>query len=172
MKKNPILENANKLAYLRKIYPELESSDIMKLLQVSGMDQNAAVWLAEELGFITVDKVTSEMAFSIEPDTWQFGTAVETLEESITYCFQQLAKREVDLDERFLTDWLIGVPPQDSLVATQHLVEKRVLFEYELTDETPKTGKSAYKFYTLYENSEMQWGKKNFKKEPKSEGEK
>ena len=54
----------------------------------------------------------------------------------------------------------------NALIAINHLLEDRVLFEYELTDDNPKLGKSVYKFYTLYENSEMQWGKKNFGVEP------
>lgn len=172
MSNKTILENANKLTYLRKLYPDLSSDDLLKLLQVSGADKNAAIWLAQELDFITVDKATNEMMLATPPESWQLGESVDSLKETIVYCFQQLAKREADLDEKFLTDWLVGIPPQDSLTAVASLVDNRVLFEYDLTDENPKTGKSVYKFYTLFENSEMQWGKKNFRKPTKAEGEK
>jgi hypothetical protein len=172
MTENIMLENANKLAYLKKIYPELDTDDLLKLMQCSGVEINSAIWLAEELGFISVDPKTSQMTFKKAPETWQFGKDVKLLEDIIVYCFQQLAKRETDLDEKFLTDWLVGYPVQNSLIAVSNLVSDRVLAEYELTDDTFKTAKSVYKFYTLYENSEMMWGKKNFSKSPKAEGEK
>jgi hypothetical protein len=163
-----MIENANKLTYLRKLYPELSSEDLLKLLQVSDLDKNVAIWLAEELGFITVDD--GEITLNQAPETWALGKDIKSLQDTIVYCFKQLAKRETDLDEHFLVDWLIGYPSQNSLLAVQQLVDDRVLFEYNLTDESAKTGLSVYRFYTLYENSEMQWGKKNFAKAPKSEG--
>jgi hypothetical protein len=172
MENTTMIENANKLAYLKKLYPELETDELLKLMQVSGAEKNAAIWLGQELGFLSTDVSKNEIELGTPPEVWQFGKDVEILQQVIHYCFEQLAKRETDLDEHFLTDWLAGYPPQNSLVAVGQLVEDRVLFEYELTDDNPKTGKSVYKFYTLFENSEMQWGKKNFKKAPKAEGEK
>lgn len=172
MERKFMLENAHKLAYLRQKYPELDSEELLKLLQVSGFDKNAAIWMADELGFIKTDTTTGVMALGMPPETWDFGPKVKAMQETIVYCFKKLAERETDMDEHFVTNWLIGYPPQDSICAIGQLVDDRVLFEYTLTDHNKKTGTSEYLYYTLFENSEMQWGKKNFKKAPKAEGEK
>ena len=172
MKRNFIRENANKLGYLRVKYPDLNSEKLLDLLQVSGFDKNAAIWLADELKFIETDTKSGTMSVGKAPETWDFGPDVAALQETIVYCFQQLAKRQTDMEEHFVTNWLASYPPQDTICAMQQLVDNRVLFEYILTDDSKALGKSEYLYYTLYENSEMQWGKKNFKKAPKAEGEK
>lgn len=166
MKANRQLENANKITYLVKMYPTKPANELIELLQVPPIEVNAAIWLAQELGFLKEELEDDRMLIGTPPETYQFGEAEQALEANIIYCFKRIARDETDLDEKFLTDWLMGYPAQDALIAVNRLLEDRVLFEYELTDDNPKLGKSVYKFYTLFENSEMQWGKKNFKIEP------
>lgn len=181
---NQILENANKLTYLVKSYPDETAENIIKLVQLPQVDVNAAIWLAQELKFLKAKLVDERMVVGKIPETWQFGKAETQIEDTLTYCFRRLAKDETDLDEKFLTDWLAGYPTHDTLVAVKHLVEDRVIAEYKLfdpainesgepmIDKDKKPVLNEYLFYTLFENSEMQWGKKNFRKAPKSEGEK
>lgn len=173
MTENTMLTNANKVAYLFQQFPKHSVPEIMALLQMPPIDVNAAMWLAQELGWITeLNKKKDQIKFVKEPETWDFGLLESTLEDSIVYCFKRLGKDETDLDEHFLSDWTAGYPAHDVIIAMKRLLNGRVLFEYLLTDTDKDGTKNEYKFFTLFENSEMQWGKKSFRQAPKSEGEK
>lgn len=173
MTENTMLHNANKITYLIEQFPKHSPEEILALLQMPPIDVNAAMWYAQELGWITdINKKTNKMKLLATPDMWDFGPLEKTLEDEIEFCFQRLGKDETDLDEKFLSDWTNGYPAHDVIIAMKRLLNDRVLFEYRLTDTDKDGNENVYKFFTLYENSEMQWGKKNFNKAPKSEGEK
>jgi hypothetical protein len=168
-----MLHNANKVAYLFQQFPKHSVPEIMALLQMPPIDVNAAMWLAQELGFITeLDKKKDQIKFVKAPETWDFGPLESGLEDALTYCFKRLGQDEKDLDEQFLSDWTNGYPAHDVIIAMKRLLNDRVLFEYHLTDTDKDGTDNVYKFFTSFENSEMQWGKKNFKKAPKADGEK
>lgn len=173
MTENTMLANANKVAYLFQQFPKHSPAEIIALFQMAPVDVNAAMWYAQELGWITeLDKKKDKIKFVKAPKAWNFGERQSTLEDTILYCFKRLAKDETDLDEHFLSDWTNGYPAHDVIIAMKQLLNDKVLFEYILTDVDKDGNENAYKFFTLYENLEMQWGKKNFRQAPKSEGEK
>lgn len=159
------LSNANKLAFLIKVFPEKKVEEILDLLQMPPIQSNAGIWLAQELGWLS-EVQDAKISFVAAPDKWEFGDITENLIDQIEYCFKHLAHDETDLEEKWLTDWLTGYPPQEILIAMHYLLDERVLSEYEIVDHNKKLGDSTYKFYTLFENLEQRWGKKQFKIDP------
>lgn len=160
------MENAHKAAYLIKSYPEKTLAEIMELMApMTAIELNTALWWATEAGLVTEpDKLTQIVTLAKEPDKWFFGEAIENIEDQLVYAFGQLGKKEADLDETEITNWLAGYIARDQLIAVKHAIETKKLATYELTD--PKDLKSTYTFYTLYENGEQQWGKNRFKVKP------
>lgn len=68
---------------------------------------------------------------------------------------------EADIVENTMKMWLRGYPSLDQLAALTLLVETNKMAEYEIED-----GENKYLFYTLYENKDKLWGRKQFKKDP------
>lgn len=178
-----IVENAQKIAFIVQNYPDHKLPDVMKLLQMSAIDINSALWYAQEAGYIgEPDTETGEIELKAPPETYEFGQAVTDLQEALVFCFGILARRERDLEETYLTEWLKGYTTQDVLVAVKDLLNKKVLAEYEIQDpQLDKKGKptldenndpviNLYTFFTLFENGEQLWGAKEFKKNPLYEG--
>lgn len=168
MSNNIKLENANKLAFLVKEFPDKNVTDLLDIVQMPPVQSNAGFWLAQELGWVS-DVKDGKITFIKAPEKWEFGDVTEGLIDQIQYCFGRLAKDETDLEEKWLTDWLTGYPPQEILIAMHYLLDQRVLAEYEITDKANSVGPSTYKFYTLFENLEQQWGRKQFSKNPDEE---
>lgn len=165
---NKMLHNANKVAYIAQQYPEHKLGQIIALLGMPAIDINTAIWAATELGFIEEpNKATGEIVIGKLPDTWDFGQEVEDLKEALVYSFTELAKKETDLEETYLGNWTNGYPAHDVLIAMKQLLGDKVLAEYDLTD--PMDLKSTYTFYTLYENGEQMWGRKQFETQPTGE---
>lgn len=157
-----MLENANKVAYLVEQYPEHKISQTIALLAMPSIEINTAIWAATELNFITApDKATEKVALATPPETWQFGHEVEDLRETLLYSFEQIAKKEIDLEEYQLSEWTSGYPSHDIIIAMKLLLNSKQLHEYVLED-----GENNYTFYTLYENRDKLWGRKAFKKDP------
>lgn len=159
------LENANKLTFLVKEFPEKDVEQILDLLQMPPIQSNAGFWLAQELGWLSPVK-DSKISFVKAPDSWAFGDITMGLIDQIEYCFHRLSKDETDLEEKWLTDWLTGYPPQEIVLSMHYLLDQKILAEYEIVDHNAKLGDSTYKFYTLFENLEQQWGRKQFKVDP------
>lgn len=153
--------NAHKVAYLVYVYPEKKMTEIINLFQLPPIDINAAIWAAVDLGLISQPTKEGEVKFLKKPDSWDFGADTEHLIDAVYYCFEKLAQREEDLEENYVSNWLMGYTSQDTLIAIKRLLENKQLAEYEIED-----GDSAYTFYTLYENRKKLWGKKQFKKNP------
>lgn len=164
-----MLNNAHKFTLLAKTYPEKPLSDLLALFgPTPGIDQNAAIRYAIELGLVKDpaenpnEKGTVEVLK--EPETWELGQNVADLRAELVYVLQGLALKERDLEENFIASWTMGYMSHDVMLALQSLLNDKTLIRYELTD--PKDLKSTYTFYTLYENGEQMWGRKNFKVEP------
>lgn len=180
-----ILENAHKLTFYMQQYPGKKLPEVSTLMSMPAVDINAALWCAEDLGYIDqIDKETGEMKFLREPDNgWDFGQSVSDLKASIVYCLTVLARREADLEEFFIERWTAGYPPMDILVAMKSLLVNGHIVEYELLDKrldekgnvmygedenTPLM--DSYIFYTLAANAGKQWGKASFKNRLEKEG--
>lgn len=166
---NPkILENAHKIAFLVQQYPNKNLKEIIETAAMPALELNTAMWQAVDLGLISEpDKETGEIKLLQAPEKWELGENVENLKAMIVYGFQHMAKSEQDLDEENFGFWTLGYNPRDILIAMKQLLEEKVMATYELTD--PKDLKSTYTFYTLYENGEQLWGRKNFKEQPTGE---
>lgn len=174
MVSDKITNNAYKLAYLIKSYPEkpfrstydenreIEEQGVMDMLGMPALDINTATWKAQELGLVgNVDLETGKLPLLKEPEEWNFGEGQTNFQEAIMYGFRKLAEKESDLEEYSLQAWLSGYPPHDIFIAVKYLLETNQLAEYEIED-----GENKYLFYTLYENREQFWGRKQFKKDP------
>lgn len=177
-----ITENAHKLAYLAKSYPEMPLDDIRQIVAWTLLDYNNAIWRAKELELISVEqrsveqkaphptkknKFVTEMVdvpfavFVDAPLEWSFGTLQDDLQSSIKYMFTQLEAKEDDLEEHYLNSYLQGYPPREHLIAVQYLLETGVLHEYMIEDND-----NPYLFYTLKKNAGKNWGQKQFKVNP------
>lgn len=179
-----MLENANKFAYLvkiekaRELKGELEEGEeeqttlarCINKFGVPAIEINTAIWYATELGFITEpDKTTGNVEIAKEPDAWEFGTTIETLEDMVIYGLVQMAKKEQDFEENYVYNWCLGYAKHDIEIMIAHMLEERRIYDYELTD--PDDPASTYLFFTLPENLEMMWGKNAFKPDTFTKGE-
>lgn len=164
-----ILHNANKVAFLVKQYSNHTLTQIIGLLGMPSIDINTAIWAATELGYITeIDQETQRVLPGKNmPEMWDFGPNVTDLMQKIEYAFSQLAKKEQDLEENYVSNWTLGYDAHDVLIALAELVNTKILGVYQLTD--PKDTQSTYTFYSLFENSEQMWGQKQFKEPPTGE---
>lgn len=175
-----MLENANKIAFIKENYPKHRLNDVISLLEMSAIDINTSLWAAQELGFISKpDAETGLFELVSAPVLYEFGPAVKDLQDAIVYSFIELGKRENDLEEVYFNEWTAGYPKHDLLVALKELLNNKIMFEYEIQDpELDKKGNAIlnedtqepiiniYNFFTLYENKDNLWGAKQFKKNP------
>lgn len=177
---------ANKIAFVIQQYPDHKMTDVLKLMEVPAIDINTGFWVAEDLGWIeTPDKKTGVLTLKSPPlvGNWEFGPEVDELKESLTYAIGVLNKRESDLEEFFLSQWTNGKPGLDVLVAVKSLLVEGSWVEYEVKDQQiDEKGNKVFKedevtpimdtyiFYTLYENRDKQWGRKDFKTNVNTKG--
>lgn len=164
-----MLNNAHKFTLMAKTYPEKPLSELLKLFgPTPGIDLNTAIWYATELGLIKdpakEPNETGTIEVLSEPKEWALGQTIEDLRVGITYTLQKMALKEQDLEENYIANWTLGYMGHDVMLALQSLLNDNTLIRYELTD--PEDLKSTYTFYTLYENGEQMWGRKQFKKQP------
>lgn len=163
-----MVQNAHKVAFLVQQYPDNSLDKLISALQMPAIDINTAIWLATELGFIkNPEETDGKMVLLSVPEAWDFGQAVTDIKAMLKFSFVELAKREKDLEENYLSNWTLGHQGHDVLIALKQMLNEKVLATYELTD--PEDTKSTYTFYSLYENSEQLWGRKNFKTQPTGE---
>ena len=157
-----MLINANKFAYLIKVYPEKTVPEIIGLFALPPVDINCAVWAALDLKFVREMGPETNFSEIIKPPKeWDFGQEVDDLEDELIYAFKKLNADEKDMEENYLANWTSGYHPHDALIAIKHLLEDDVLHEYEIED-----GESKYIFYTLKKNAGKNWGAKQFKENP------
>ena len=159
---NKMYENANKVTFLVSVYPEHTLPQIIELLQMPAIDINAGLWYAQELGFLSQpDPDTNTAKLLKTPEVWTFGQAVYDLEEALLYCFRQLAEKETDMEETYLSNWTADYPSHDVTIALKHLEAINELAQYAIEDDA-----NMYTFFTLPVNKDKLWGKKQFKHDP------
>lgn len=177
-----IKNNAHKLAYLVKCYPDWSLEDVRKVLAWTLIDYNNAIWFLKAEGIIDIEtrkisvpqphpknpkkSVMQEVdmpygVFVKAPAKWEFGKDQDELQYSIEYMFEQVNATEGDLEEHYLNNYLNGYPPREHLIAVQYMLETEVLAEYQIED-----GENNYLFYTLKKNEGKNWGQKQFKTNP------
>lgn len=169
------LHNAHKIVYLVRAYPgkplndqfdpkthERTETGLFSMLTMPAIDINVAVWVAQEYGWLgETDIKTNTIELLDLPKEWNFGPAQQHLEGMVMYAFRKLAEKETDLEEYSINQWFGGHPVQDIFVTLKRLIETQQLHEYEIED-----GENKYIFYTLYENRDKLWGRKQFKVDP------
>lgn len=160
-----IVELMHKFVYLANQYEKKNLSDLTLLFQVPSLDMNAAIWLAQDLGYVSIEgkQVTVENI----PSQWNFGDNSKTLMGTILYVIQRLNREEGDLEETKIATWCQGFPAHDYVLALNYLVNEKIVAEYRLKDLKDK--KSIYTYYTLPCNLSEEWGKKQFKNQKKVE---
>lgn len=159
-------ENAHKIAFLVEQYPKHKMSQIIDLLQMPLLDVNAGIWTAIELGLFVLDKDNVKLLEKSPEGKW-FGKDVEELEEKILYCLTQANKGQSDLEEHTFGSWVSGYPAHNVLIAMRRLINQHLVAEYVIDD-----GENKYTFFTLYENRDEKWGRKQFKTDPLAKKEK
>lgn len=167
MSNQHIFENANKLTYLFKSYPEHNMPAILGMLVgMPEVDANAAIWYAQNAGWLsTADHETKVISVLKTPETWNFGDDVANLEEAIIYGLTELAKKEADMEEWSYGQWIKGYLPYDCLIASKHLEETNQMSQYDVDTVDKDGAHSVYTFFTLYDNREQLWGHKQLKAE-------
>lgn len=160
-----MMHNAHKLVFLAFAYPEHDLEKLMKMLQLPAIDINSCFWIAARNGWLgEPDAKTKSVERIKEPESYDFGPDYQELREKLIYAFHETGSREQDIEEQYLGAWLMGYPQQDILIVMKQLLSEKVLGEYDLTD--PKDLKSTYHYFSLYENSEQMWGRKEFEQQP------
>lgn len=175
-----MLENAQKVTYLISCYPSKPLQEIINFMQLPPIQINSAIWVAQDKGYISEPNEESGISESLSPpEPYEFGDIEEELEAMLTYCFGKMTKKEQDLEENYLNQWLMGYGSHDHIVAMKRLLNNGVLAEYTVDDaQLDEKGKQVYNkdktpvvneytFYTLAGNEVHRWGEKNFKTEPK-----
>jgi hypothetical protein len=157
-----IKDNAQKIAFLIEQYPQHTLKMIIQLLHIPSIGINAAIWYGKEQGYFSEpDGETGLCTILNPPSQWSFGKAESDLEDTILYCFEQMAKDEGDLEENGFSAWVAAYPAHDVLIAMKRLENEDKMAEYHIIDS-----ENDYTFYTLFENLGKEWGKKQFKKLP------
>lgn len=159
--------NALKIAYLAKCYPDHTLSELIELFQLSAMDINVAIWQAQDLGMMELGDKDQRPTVTL-PGVVEFDSEVNDLQEMLTYAFGKLNAEQNDMEEVTLTQWLRGYPSHNIFIALNELLRKNVLTKYELTDTDPEGNPVTYTFFTLTGNEVHEWGKKQFRHEPKA----
>jgi hypothetical protein len=155
-------QTTHKVVYLACQYPEKTLTEVIKLLALPAIDINTAMWHAEDEGWFKLgDTEDGTIEVLKKPAAWNFGPEETRLEKMLLYAFQKLNSKERDLEEFFVSQWTMGYASHDVLIAMRRLLETKKLAEYQIEDAENK-----YIFYTLYENRDKQWGRKEFKIDP------
>jgi hypothetical protein len=153
---------AQKVAYLVQAYPEHTMAKITTLIQAPAIVINCAIWAAQDLGYISEPDAKTGIPKLLKlPDEWDMGEGLTELKGMLVLAFTHLATRETDLEEHYMSQWTQGFTAHDVLIAMKQLEDEKVLAQYLLED-----GKETYTFFTLYENRDKLWGRKQFKKDP------
>lgn len=162
MNEHDRLNILHKLIYLANEYPDKSITELAELFRIPIIDINAAIWMAQDSGFISVDE--KKKTFKVEniPEKWELGKNVAMLVNTLLYVFRRLAKDGSDIEDGNLALWLGGYPTHDTLIAIKYLINENNLVSYTLKD-----GKDEYTFYTLTENTGKKWGQKQFKDKAK-----
>jgi hypothetical protein len=120
-----------------------------------------ALEYGKSLGVLEHDYKSDKLSVVGEYEGTYMGEEIDR----VMGCLEELVsvhnEREEDLSLGLIQTWCMGIRPSACELALRRLVLDGTLAEYRLTD--PKDTKSSYDFYTLAENKDKQWGKKQFK---------
>lgn len=170
------LQDVHKAVFICNEYPDKTIREVASLFELGALDINNALWRAEDLGFITVEEARTFKVNKL-PAEWNLGEDVDLLREALLYTFNHMARSEADLEETYLSNMTKGYPAHDVAIVIKGLLREGVIVNYDLTNTTVmpnkskkargrgepgETVKDTYTFYTLTENLEQQWGKKQF----------
>lgn len=157
-----IEQNANKAIFMCSIYPDLPLTKIATMFQLPAIDINSAIWYAIERGWLT-DNGDGVPPTINENVSYDLGEDVEGLQDMILAGLRHVAKVEKDIEEGFLVQWCNGHPGHTLLFAVKDLIRTGQIGTYSVEDLEPEGEKSTYTFYSLPENVDKQWGKREFK---------
>lgn len=164
MKENSNRFTAHKIWFLANEFPGKKIDHVIEIMQLPILEINNAIHLLEQEGALHVDKKTRRYDVLTVPDAWDFGTGVDNIKQGLTFAFlTYLQEQEDDLEENYLSNWLVGYSTHDALIAVRVLLNTGMLAEYKLN--SPKEGE--YKFFTAARNLDKEWGRKQFKKPEK-----
>lgn len=140
---------------------------------------NLTIWQARDLGYIVIDdpEFDGSGTYKVDrvPDEWHFGAKTEELLETLPYFLKQLNAEESDIAEGQLQSWMIPFYTRYEYgIALRKLTNDNVVATYEIKvvhrkgagNKGRKRGKEdkifedKYVYYTLPENLEQKWGKK------------
>lgn len=166
-----MLHNANKVTFIVQQYPDKKLPEILEILGMAAIDINAALWYANDAGWLKKpDPQTGFIELGKKvPTEWDFGPICDDLEDAIKFAFEHLARDENDLEEMYTHNWMEGYAPRDVMIVLKKLVNDNVLALYAIEDAVntkPGDKPETYNFYTLYENRDKLWGRKQFDKDP------
>lgn len=170
-----MIENAQKVAFIAKTYPEKNIVEVSQMFQTSPIEFNAAAWAAQDLGYFTVAPDNSIKLGDL-PEVWELGELVDHLMTELPYALKKLNSEQADIEEEYLGQWTAGFPAQDVIIVTKLLLAEGKIASYEVKNEThinpnreqrragaeKKTIVDTYIFYTLPENADKRWGEKQF----------
>lgn len=173
--------DVHKLVYLANEYPDKTIRELGELFAMTMIEVNSAIWRAQDLGLLFVDKQTGYFKVEMVPEKWELGPEVEDLRVNILYVLGKLAEDEQDMEEHAFGVWTAGHGSHNVLTAMKSLLNENKVASYDLDDEQevpvskkakgrgkqPEIVKNTYTFYSLWDNAEQQWGRKQFKDDSK-----
>jgi hypothetical protein len=179
-------ENVCKLIYLAQQYPEKKITErdpenpsidigISGIFQTSPADFNVAVWAAQDLGYLELDK-DMNITIKATPKNEEFGELIEHLLDIIPYAIGRINRDEADIEENYFGNWTAGYPAHDVMIAVKKLLADGKIATYKVNNVTEikpnreqrragmkeETVTDTYIFYTLPENLDKRWGEKQF----------
>lgn len=165
MVSSKIKKNAEKLVFLASQYPDHTFNQLLAMFQLPAIDVNTAIWYAVESGWLEDPKATGmDKTVKVLKRVPVNDKDVTELEDMIVYGFSKLEDIESDMEENYLTNWLMGYPTHDIFIAMKRLEGRKIIATYDIKD-----GDSVYTFFTLYWNLDKRWGEKQYRETPKEE---
>ena len=163
---------ANILAFYSYYHPKETIDDIAVDFKVPAAIIVNGLYCGERIGLFTTKKKGPQfkeiVVNAVPDDNADFGKDMDRVKGNIYETITNLNSDSEDITDDNLFIWL-GVPLIVAKTALQLLVNEDSLVRYRITD--PKD-KSKYYFYTLPENKEKFFGKKQFKRASKKKAKK
>jgi hypothetical protein len=112
------------------------------------------------LGILEHDYKTDVLKVTGDAPESFMGTEILRIKQALLERVRQVSGKKEDLSLGLIQQWGTGVRPSAVQLALRVLMDEGTIVEYTLTD--PVDEDSRYEFYTLAENAQKQWGKKQF----------
>jgi len=155
-------QDAKKVAYLCKCYPDKKLHEIIGMIMMPNIAKDCALWQAERMGYVSIDAKKDKIELLAKEITPDMDDNLEAVMNRIEFGVTRQNSIEQDIDEEMFLQWLQGYMPQDTLIAINLLMEQGVISNYNILEG--RGGKNVYTFYTLPKNEVNEWGRKNFPK--------